>query len=162
MKSTYVDALPNQIDKDTKKSTYQFLTNYCCYRKIGFSKPNLQNIPIRTLRGQQIRGAFVADEGNKLISADYSQIELRLIAEISGEENMIKAFQNGEDIHASTAAKLFKIPIEEVTKRSVHKPKPLILELFMVKVLLLWQSKLDFHERKQNNSSILTTKPIRN
>ena len=92
--------------------------------RLASLNPNLQNIPIRTLRGQQIRGAFVADEGNKLISADYSQIELRLIAEISGEENMIKAFQNGEDIHASTAAKLFKIPIEEVTKRSVHKPKP--------------------------------------
>ncbi|MGV2488476.1 UNVERIFIED_CONTAM: DNA polymerase I, partial [Bacillus mycoides] len=78
---------------------------------------------IRTLRGQQIRGAFVADEGNKLISADYSQIELRLIAEISGEENMIKAFQNGEDIHASTAAKLFKIPIEEVTKTQRSQAK---------------------------------------
>ena len=113
------------------------------------------------MRGQQIRGAFVADEGNKLISADYSQIELRLIAEISGEENMIKAFQNGEDIHASTAAKLFKIPIEEVTKHSVHKLKPLILELFMVKVLLLWQSKLDFSrtEAKQLIDSYYETYP---
>ena len=114
------------------------------------------------MRGQQIRGAFVADEGNKLISADYSQIELRLIAEISGEENMIKAFQNGEDIHASTAAKLFKIPIEEVTKTQRSQAKTVNLGLFMVKVLLLWQSKLDFRERKRNNSSILITKPIRN
>lgn len=84
--------------------------------RLSSVNPNLQNIPIRTLRGQQVRAAFVASEGNKLISADYSQIELRLIAEISGEKNMIEAFQKGEDIHASTAAKLFKIPLDEVTK----------------------------------------------
>ena len=84
----------------------------------------MQNIPIRTLRGQQIRGAFVSGEGKKIISADYSQIELRLIAEISGEvENMIKAFQNGEDIHASTAAKLSGIPLEDVSKTQRSESK---------------------------------------
>ena len=123
LKSTYVDALPNQIDKDTKRVHTNFSQTNAATGRLASLNPNLQNIPIRTLRGQQIRGAFVADEGNKLISADYSQIELRLIAEISGEENMIKAFQNGEDIHASTAAKLFKIPIEEVTKTQRSQAK---------------------------------------
>ena len=123
LKSTYVDALPNQIDKDTKRVHTNFSQTTAATGRLASLNPNLQNIPIRTLRGQQIRGAFVADEGNKLISADYSQIELRLIAEISGEENMIKAFQNGEDIHASTAAKLFKIPIEDVTKTQRSQAK---------------------------------------
>ena len=123
LKSTYVDALPNQIDKDTKRVHTNFSQTTAATGRLASLNPNLQNIPIRTLRGQQIRGAFVADEGNKLISADYSQIELRLIAEISGEENMIKAFQNGEDIHASTAAKLFGIPLEEVTKTQRSQAK---------------------------------------
>ncbi|ASW74468.1 DNA polymerase I [Chryseobacterium piperi] len=115
LKSTYVDALPSQIDKDERVHT-NFSQTTAATGRLTSVNPNLQNIPIRTLRGQQIRGAFVSGEGKKIISADYSQIELRLIAEISGEENMIKAFQNGEDIHASTAAKLFKIPLEEVSK----------------------------------------------
>ncbi|MBB4807732.1 DNA polymerase-1 [Chryseobacterium defluvii] len=116
LKSTYVDALPSQIDKDDKRVHTNFSQTTAATGRLASVNPNLQNIPIRTLRGQQIRGAFVSGEGKKIISADYSQIELRLIAEISGEENMIKAFQNGEDIHASTAAKLFKIPLEEVSK----------------------------------------------
>ncbi|WP_418122692.1 DNA polymerase I [Chryseobacterium sp. PTM-20240506] len=115
LKSTYVDALPSQIDKDERVHT-NFSQTTAATGRLASVNPNLQNIPIRTLRGQQIRGAFVSGEGKKIISADYSQIELRLIAEISGENNMIKAFQDGEDIHASTAAKLFKIPLEEVSK----------------------------------------------
>lgn len=115
LKSTYVDALPSQIDKDERVHT-NFSQTTAATGRLASVNPNLQNIPIRTLRGQQIRGAFVSGEGKKIISADYSQIELRLIAEISGEDNMIKAFQDGEDIHASTAAKLFKIPLEEVSK----------------------------------------------
>ena len=91
--------------------------------RLSSLNPNLQNIPIRTARGQQIRGAFVAEEGKKIISADYSQIELRLIAELSGEDNMIKAFQNGEDIHASTASKLFKIPLDQVDKTQRSQAK---------------------------------------
>lgn len=116
LKSTYVDALPNQIDKKDNRVHTNFSQTTAATGRLASVNPNLQNIPIRTLRGQQIRGAFVSDEGKKIISADYSQIELRLIAEISGEENMIKAFQNNEDIHASTAAKLFNINLEEVTK----------------------------------------------
>lgn len=116
LKSTYVDALPSQIDKDDKRVHTNFSQTTAATGRLASVNPNLQNIPIRTLRGQQIRGAFVSAEGKKIISADYSQIELRLIAEISGEDNMIKAFQDGEDIHASTAAKLFNIPLEEVSK----------------------------------------------
>ena len=123
LKSTYVDALPSQIDKTDKRVHTNFSQTTAATGRLASVNPNLQNIPIRTLRGQQIRGAFVSGEGKKIISADYSQIELRLIAEISGEENMIKAFQNGEDIHASTAAKLFGIPLEEVTKTQRSQAK---------------------------------------
>ncbi|GAE66551.1 DNA polymerase I [Chryseobacterium indologenes] len=123
LKSTYVDALPSQIDKKDNRVHTNFSQTTAATGRLASVNPNLQNIPIRTLRGQQIRGAFVSGEGNKIISADYSQIELRLIAEISGEENMIKAFQDGEDIHASTAAKLFKIPLEEVSKTQRSQAK---------------------------------------
>ncbi|WP_343687962.1 DNA polymerase I [Chryseobacterium gleum] len=123
LKSTYVDALPSQIDKDDNRVHTNFSQTTAATGRLASVNPNLQNIPIRTLRGQQIRGAFVSGEGKKIISADYSQIELRLIAEISGEENMIKAFQDGEDIHASTAAKLFKIPLAEVSKTQRSQAK---------------------------------------
>ena len=123
LKSTYVDALPLQIDKTDNRVHTNFSQTTAATGRLASVNPNLQNIPIRTLRGQQIRGAFVANPGNKIISADYSQIELRLIAEISNEENMIKAFQDGEDIHASTASKLFNIPLEEVTKTQRSQAK---------------------------------------
>ena len=123
LKSTYVDALPQQIDSKDNRVHTTFSQTTAATGRLASVNPNLQNIPIRTLRGQQIRGAFVAGEGMKIISADYSQIELRIIAEISGEDNMIKAFQNGEDIHASTAAKLFNIPLEEVTKTQRSQAK---------------------------------------
>ncbi|PZU83453.1 MAG: DNA polymerase I [Chryseobacterium sp.] len=123
LKSTYVDALPGQIDKKDNRVHTTFAQTVAATGRLASVNPNLQNIPIRTLRGQQIRGAFVADEGKKIISADYSQIELRLIAEISGEQNMIEAFQNGEDIHASTAAKLFNIDLNEVSKTQRSQAK---------------------------------------
>lgn len=123
LKSTYVDALPNQIEKTDNRVHTNFSQTTAATGRLASVNPNLQNIPIRTLRGQQIRGAFKSGEGKKIISADYSQIELRLIAEISNEENMILAFQNGEDIHASTASRLFKIPLEEVTKTQRSQAK---------------------------------------
>ncbi|WHF52757.1 DNA polymerase I [Chryseobacterium gotjawalense] len=123
LKSTYVDALPLQIDKKDHRVHTNFSQTTAATGRLASVNPNLQNIPIRTLRGQQIRGAFVANPGNKLIAADYSQIELRLIAVISEEENMIKAFQSGEDIHASTASKLFGVPLEEVTKTQRSQAK---------------------------------------
>jgi DNA polymerase-1 len=116
LKSTYVDALPLQLDKNDNRVHTTFAQTVAATGRLSSINPNLQNIPIRTLRGQQIRGAFVSAKGKKIISADYSQIELRLIAEISKETEMMKAFQNNEDIHASTAAKLFNIRLDEVTK----------------------------------------------
>ena len=123
LKSTYVDALPQQISTIDNRVHTTFSQTTAATGRLASVNPNLQNIPIRMERGRQIRGAFVAKDGNKLIAADYSQIELRIIAEISEEENMISAFLNGEDIHASTAAKLFKIPLVEVTKEQRSQAK---------------------------------------
>ncbi|WP_288869668.1 DNA polymerase I, partial [uncultured Capnocytophaga sp.] len=123
LKSTYVDALPLEVNKSTGRVHTTYMQTVAATGRLSSNNPNLQNIPIRTARGQQIRGAFVAEEGKKIISADYSQIELRLIAELSGEDNMIKAFQNGEDIHASTASKLFKIPLDQVDKTQRSQAK---------------------------------------
>lgn len=123
LKSTYVDALPSQIDKDDNRIHTNFSQTTAATGRLASVNPNLQNIPIRTLRGQQIRGAFVPGPDKKLISADYSQIELRLIAEIAGEDNMIDAFKKGEDIHASTASKLFNVPLGEVSKTQRSQAK---------------------------------------
>lgn len=117
LKTTYVDALPAQVDVDTLRVHTDYMQTVAATGRLSSNNPNLQNIPIRTERGRQIRKAFVArDENYTLISADYSQIELRVIAALSGEENMIKAFQNNEDIHKSTASKVFNVPLEEVTR----------------------------------------------
>ena len=117
LQSTYIDALPNQVDKKTGRVHTDYMQTVAATGRLSSNNPNLQNIPIRTERGRQIRKAFIArDENYTLLSADYSQIELRIIAALCGEENMIKAFQQGEDIHKSTAAKVFNVPLEEVTK----------------------------------------------
>ena len=117
LQNTYVEALPNQVDKITQRIHTDYMQTVAATGRLSSNNPNLQNIPIRTERGRQIRKAFVArDENYTLVSADYSQIELRVIAALSGEENMIKAFQNHEDIHKSTASKVFNVPLEEVTR----------------------------------------------
>jgi DNA polymerase-1 len=116
LQSTYIDALPNQVDAKTGRVHTDYMQTVAATGRLSSNNPNLQNIPIRTERGRLIRKAFIArDENYTLLSADYSQIELRIIAALSGEENMIKAFQNNEDIHRSTAAKVFNVPLEEVT-----------------------------------------------
>lgn len=117
LQSTYIDALPNQVDSKTGRVHTDYMQTVAATGRLSSNNPNLQNIPIRTERGRQIRKAFIArDENYTLVSADYSQIELRIIAALCGEENMIAAFKNNEDIHKSTAAKVFNIPLEEVTK----------------------------------------------
>ena len=117
LQNTYVEALPLQVDAKTHRVHTDYMQTVAATGRLSSNNPNLQNIPIRTERGRQIRKAFIArDENYTLLSADYSQIELRIIAALSGEENMIKAFQHGEDIHKSTAAKVFNVPLEEVTK----------------------------------------------
>jgi len=116
LQNTYVEALPLQVDTKTNRVHTDYMQTVAATGRLSSNNPNLQNIPIRTERGRQIRKAFIArDENYSLLSADYSQIELRIIAALCGEENMIKAFQQGEDIHKSTAAKVFNVPLEEVT-----------------------------------------------
>ncbi len=117
LKSTYVDALPEQVEDSTQRVHTEYLQTVAATGRLASNNPNLQNIPIRTERGREVRKAFIPrDKDHVLLSADYSQIELRIIAALSDEENMIKAFKNGEDIHASTAAKVFNIPLKEVTR----------------------------------------------
>jgi DNA polymerase-1 len=124
LQSTYIDALPNQVDSKTQRVHTDYMQTVAATGRLSSNNPNLQNIPIRTERGRLIRKAFIArDENYCLLSADYSQIELRIIAALSGEENMIKAFQNNEDIHRSTAAKVFNVPLEEVTKEQRSNAK---------------------------------------
>jgi DNA polymerase-1 len=124
LQSTYIDALPNQVDTKTQRVHTDYMQTVAATGRLSSNNPNLQNIPIRTERGRLIRKAFIArDENYSLLSADYSQIELRIIAALSGEENMIKAFQNNEDIHRSTAAKVFNVPLEEVTKEQRSNAK---------------------------------------
>ncbi|WP_299151241.1 DNA polymerase I [uncultured Dokdonia sp.] len=123
LKSTYVDALPEQVAQDGRVHT-DYMQTVAATGRLSSNNPNLQNIPIRTERGRQVRKAFVPrDENHTLLAADYSQIELRIIAALSEEENMIQAFTDGEDIHASTAAKVFNVPLEEVTREQRSNAK---------------------------------------
>ena len=117
LKSTYVDALPEQVEPSTGRVHTYYMQAVAATGRLSSNNPNLQNIPIRTERGRQIRKAFIPrDADYKLLAADYSQIELRIIAALSQETNMIEAFKKGEDIHASTASKVFGVPLEEVTR----------------------------------------------
>lgn len=116
LKSTYVDALPQLIHPKTGRVHTSFNQAVAVTGRLSSTNPNLQNIPIRTERGKEIRRAFVAKDQNHLIvSADYSQIELRIIASISGDESMIRSFKNNEDIHTATAAKVYGVEKEAVT-----------------------------------------------
>ncbi|MDM1518376.1 DNA polymerase I [Myroides odoratimimus] len=117
LQNTYVDALPDQVNIKTNRVHTEYMQAVAATGRLSSNNPNLQNIPIRTERGRQVRKAFVArDENYVLLAADYSQIELRIIAALSQEPNMLESFQRGEDIHRSTAAKVFNVPLEEVTK----------------------------------------------
>ncbi len=124
LKSTYVDALPNQVEVATGRVHTDYMQTVAATGRLSSNNPNLQNIPIRTERGRQVRKAFVPrNEEYTLLAADYSQIELRIIAALSNEETMISAFKNGEDIHASTASKVFNVPIEAVTREQRSNAK---------------------------------------
>jgi DNA polymerase-1 len=115
LKSTYVDALPLMVNPKTGRVHTSYNQAVAATGRLSSNNPNLQNIPIRTERGREVRKAFIArDENHILLSADYSQIELRIIADISKEENMLDAFNKGIDIHTATAAKVYGISIEEV------------------------------------------------
>ncbi len=117
LQSTYVDALPNEVNLKTGRIHTEYMQAVAATGRLSSNSPNLQNIPIRTKRGQEVRKSFIPRDNNHvLLAADYSQIELRIIAALSQEENMMTAFKNGEDIHASTAAKVFNVDIKEVTR----------------------------------------------
>ena len=117
LRSTYVDALPVLINPKTKHIHTSFNQAVAATGRLSSNNPNLQNIPIRTEKGKEVRKAFIPrDENHVLIAADYSQVELRLIAEMSGDPVMAEAFQQGLDIHAATASKVFGVPLEEVTR----------------------------------------------
>jgi DNA polymerase-1 len=124
LKSTYVDALPEQVEPSTGRVHTDYMQTVAATGRLSSNNPNLQNIPIRTERGRQVRKAFIPrDENYTLLAADYSQIELRIIAALSEETTMIEAFKNGEDIHASTASKVFDVPLSEVTREQRSNAK---------------------------------------
>lgn len=124
LKSTYVDALPGQVEPTTGRVHTDYMQTVAATGRLSSNNPNLQNIPIRTERGREVRKAFIPrNEDYVLMAADYSQIELRIIAALSEEDNMIEAFKNGEDIHASTASKVFNVPLSEVTREQRSNAK---------------------------------------
>jgi DNA polymerase-1 len=120
---TYVDALPQLINPRTGRIHTSFNQTVTATGRLSSSNPNLQNIPIRDDNGKEIRKAFIPDEGCSFFSADYSQIELRIMAHLSGDRNMIEAFTSGHDIHAATAAKIYKVDIKDVTSDMRRKAK---------------------------------------
>lgn len=116
LKSTYTDRLPEVIDSVTGRVHTSYHQAVTITGRLSSSDPNLQNIPIRTAEGRRIRQAFIASPGNKIIAADYSQIELRLMAHLSGDQGLMTAFSEGKDIHSATAAEIFAVPLEEVSQ----------------------------------------------
>ncbi|MDG1822286.1 MAG: DNA polymerase I [Flavobacteriaceae bacterium] len=124
LNNTYVSALPNEVNPKTQRIHTIYNQAVAATGRLSSNHPNLQNIPIRTPRGQQVRKAFVAKDANHvLVAADYSQIELRIIASLSEDPNMLAAFQNNEDIHAATAARVFGVPLDQVTREQRSQAK---------------------------------------
>ena len=124
LQSTYLDALPNEVNAKTNRIHTVYAQAVAATGRLSSNNPNLQNIPIRTERGREVRKAFIPkNKDYVLLAADYSQIELRIIAALSEEDNMIQAFTNGEDIHSSTAAKVFGVPLDEVTREQRSNAK---------------------------------------
>ena len=122
--NTYINSLPKQLDKSTNRIHTEYVQTVASTGRLSSINPNLQNIPIRTNRGREVRKAFIArNKDYFLMAADYSQIELRIIASLSNEENMINAFKKNEDIHASTASAVFNVPINQVSKEQRSNAK---------------------------------------
>jgi DNA polymerase-1 len=116
LKSTYLDALPAAVNPETGRVHTSYSQTGAVTGRLSSSNPNLQNIPIRTAEGRRVRNGFLASPGNVLLSVDYSQIELRIVAHMAEDEGMLTAFRQGRDIHATTAAAIYSVPLEAVTK----------------------------------------------
>tara|TARA_B100001057_G_scaffold462124_1_gene514803 strand:- start:17362 stop:20175 length:2814 start_codon:yes stop_codon:yes gene_type:complete len=160
--NTYARALPKEINKKTNRVHTIYNQAVTSTGRLSSNKPNLQNIPIKTKRGRQIRKAFVSSGNNNLIvAADYSQIELRIIASLSEESNMISAFENGLDIHQATASKVFDVPLEKVTKEQRSNAKTINFGiLYGVSAFgLSQQTNLDRTESKKLIESYYLTYP---
>jgi len=123
LNSTYLEALPKQINRQTGRLHTSYHQAVTATGRLSSSKPNFQNIPIRTEQGAQIRSAFVSSKGNVIMAADYSQIELRIMAHISEDKNLIEAFRNNVDVHRSTASQVFDTELTKVTKDQRRKAK---------------------------------------
>lgn len=123
LKNTYVDALPLQVNPITGRVHTSYNQAGSVTGRIASSDPNLQNIPIRTELGRRVRRAFIAESGNTLLSVDYSQVELRIVAHMSNDETMLAAFRAGNDIHAATAAAIYEVPIDQVSKEQRNRAK---------------------------------------
>ena len=123
LKSTYVDALPLQVNPSTARVHTSYNQTGSVTGRIASSEPNLQNIPIRTEIGRQVRQAFVAGAGNLLLSVDYSQVELRIVAHMAEDQAMLAAFRAGQDIHAATAAAIYGVPLDAVSKEQRRHAK---------------------------------------
>ncbi len=123
LKSTYTDKLPKLINPSTGRVHTSYHQAVAATGRLSSSDPNLQNIPIRTEEGRRIREAFIAPPGYKLLAADYSQIELRLMAHLSGDERLVEAFKQGKDVHSATAAEVFEVGLEEVNQEQRRRAK---------------------------------------
>jgi DNA polymerase-1 len=123
LKSTYTDALPDYIHPETRRVHTSYAMAATSTGRLSSNEPNLQNIPIRTAEGRKVRTAFIAQPGNKLISADYSQIELRILAHVADIPQLKAAFANGDDIHAITASEMFNVPVEGMPREVRNRAK---------------------------------------
>jgi DNA polymerase-1 len=115
LKSTYTDKLPQMVNRKTGRVHTSYSQAVAVTGRLASSEPNLQNIPVRTMEGRRIREAFIAPPGSHIVSADYSQIELRIMAHLSGDQGLLRAFANAEDIHRATAAEVFSVPLDAVS-----------------------------------------------
>jgi DNA polymerase-1 len=123
LKSTYLDALPAAVNPNTGRVHTSYSQTGAITGRLSSSNPNLQNIPIRTAEGRRVRNGFIAGPGNMLLSVDYSQIELRIVAHMAEDQGMLAAFRQGQDIHATTAAAIYSVPLEAVTKEQRRHAK---------------------------------------